>query len=521
MKALPSRWRRPGWRVPRWRPARRLSLPLTLGTTALLLAGPALLLRQLPRPQAFGLEKVMANVSLLQSFRATPQRPVPDLWRQRLGDPLATRVWRTQTRSWWQFWERSAPGQPFLAFSSRGLAPASLQTLPVPPLRVGDLLILPPDPLSRQLLSERLRLRVRPSPGVRLRCLPRLERDQAVFWRPTALGELLGPLAPFLQDVQEGCLTLAIQADGLTWTGEAASVEGMLLEAPTLGSDASAVPRLEPKADDPLLQVEGTSLERLLAGLLARELIRQPLAERWGFGKEQLAMLRRTPFRLVLRPVAKGPFQASMELSVRVGTKERQWRDVLLRLGRTLEKEGFVNAPANASASASAGSPGSEEPRLARLSPSATTSSSAADAPGSPNPAAGSPTEGRRSGSEGNAPKPSTLIPWPTARWARRDGVVVGGWQRRLMADGTTQISFFLGPKATQAPPLLLSTLPPRGGMRLTARPRELALRGLLPAGLPEVVQRSRWLWWQGEPFPGFGPEAPLSQLQGGVLLRP
>jgi hypothetical protein len=57
--------------------------------------------------------------------------------------------------------------------------------------------------------------------------------------------------------------------------------------------------------------------------------------------------------------------------------------------------------------------------------------------------------------------------------------------------------------------------------MRLMVRPRELALRGLLPEELPEVVRRGTWLWWSTEPFPGFGGDAPLSQVQGSLSLRP
>ena len=494
MKALPSWWRAPGWASPRRR-APRVPLAFTLGTTLLLLVAPALLLRQLPRPQAIGLEKLMASVSLLQSFRATPDRPVPELWRQRLGGAMADRLWRAQTRAWWQFWDGNAPGQPFLAMSARGMPMATLRALPVPPLQVGDLAIFSPDLLSRQLLSDRLRVQVRPSPGLRLRCLPRLERDQAVFWRPTALGELLGPLAPFLQDVQEGCLTLAIQGDGLTWAGEAASVEGMLLEAPPSAVEAASVPPLRPSAADPLLELHGTSLERLLAGLLARELIRQPLAERWGFGREQLTLLRQTPFRLVLLPLPRGPFQASMELTVLVGGKERQWKDVLRRLAGNLQKEGLTlhSAPPTPAAA--------KRP-----------------SPGVPGPAEGPPASGIP-----NTPtsRGAAVSPWPTALWARQDGVVVGGWQLRSLGGRNDQITFFLGPKAAQPTPLLVSNVPERGGMRLVVRPRELALRGLLPAELPEVVKRGTWLWWSTEPFPGFKGDAPLSQVQGSLSLRP
>ena len=490
----------------------RVPLAFTLGTTLLLLLVPALLLRQLPRPQAFGLERLMASVSLLQSFRANPDRPVPELWRARLGEETAQRLWRLQTRTWWQFWDGQAQGQPFLALPARGLSPTSLGTPAVAPLKVGDLFILSPDPLSRQLLSDRLGPRVRPSPGLRLRCVPRLERDQAVFWRPTALGVLLGPLAPFLQDVQEGCLTLAIQSDGLTWSGEAASVEGMLLEAPERAADAALVPRFSPSASDPLLEVQGASLERLLAGLLARELIRQPLAERYGFGREQFVLLRQTPYRLVLWPLAQGPFQASVELTVLVGGKEQQWKEVLTRLAGNLEKEGlrFVSSPPTpAGSKPSTGSPAAAGSADA---PSAQTPTP----PGTPTPKGSSTVPGAPTTSGTPA-----LNPWPMALWTRQDGVVVGGWQLRKLAGANDQITFFLGPKATTPAPLLVSNLPQRGGLRLMVRPQELALRGLLPEELPAVVKRSAWLWVRSEPFPGFQRDAPLSQLQGSLLLRP
>ena len=89
------------------------------------------------------------------------------------------------------------------------------------------------------------------------------------------------------------------------------------------------------------------------------------------------------------------------------------------------------------------------------------------------------------------------------------------------MAGRNDQITFFLGPKAAPPAPLLISSLPRRGGMRLMMRPRELAQRGLFPANLPEVVQRSAWLWLSAEPFAGRGFDSPLSQVQGSLVLRP
>lgn len=456
MKAHFPAWPRLGRfaaRVPR----RGIPLGFTLATTFLLLVGPAILLRRLPRPQAIGLEKLMATASLVQSFGPNPNRPAPALWRQRLGEVTANRLWRLQTRTWWQFWDGQAGGQPFLAITARGLPAAVPPMSTNPPLLVGDLLVFSPDPVARQQLGERLRPQVRRSPGLRLRCLPRMEREQAVFWRPTALGVIFGPLAAFLQDVQEGCLTLSLRPDGLLWDGEAASIEGMLLQPSGPGAGAPKVLEAQPSTTDGLLEVEGPSLERLLAGLLAREIIRQPLAERYGLGREQMGLLRQTPFRLVLRPRAQGPFQASVELTVWVGNRENQWKQVLNRVARNLTSEGLRS-------------------------------------------------------SEG---------PWPAAVWRRPDGVVVGGWLRRKGAGLQDQLTLFLGPQPVQVEPFRASRVMAEGGMSLLARPQELALRGLLPPDLPEVVKRSRWVWLTRTPSPGFRLDAAVSQLQGMLLLRP
>lgn len=458
MNALSPRWSPQAWLSLRSK-LPRLPLGLTLLTSLLLLLVPALMLARLPRPQAIGLEKLMANVSLLQSFRANPERPVPELWRQRFGDPMAEKLWRFQTRNWWQFWDGHADGQPFLALSWRGLPASLLQRVAVPPLRVGDLAIFPPDLLSRQILSDRLLPQVRPSNGLRLRCLPRLEHEQAVFWRPSALGVLLGPLAPFLQSHQEGCLSLTIAGEGLLWSGEAASVEGMVLQLPDRGGSPAVVPRLSPPASDELLEVQGSSLERLLGGLLARELIRQPLAERYGLGPDQINLLRQTPFRLVLKPRAQGPFQASIELAVVVGNRQAEWRVLLARLGKSLEKEGLRPQPV-------------------------------------PPVSAG-----------------------PIALWQRKDGVVVGGWLWQPGDGSNDQITLFLGPQPARLERVV--SMGQSNGMLLMARPQKLAELGLLPPDLPEVVKRSAWLWFATEPMPGLGRESPLSQLQGTLVLRP
>lgn len=132
-------------------------------------------------------------------------------------------------------------------------------------------------------------------------------------------------------------------------------------------------------------------------------------------------------------------------------------------------------------------------------------------------PGAGSPG----SVSPGAPAKVAPLVVWPSALWAREDGVVVGGWQLERAPGQADQLTFFLGPKPAKTPPLPPTTQAMAGSMSLMARPRELALRGLLPPDLPEVIKRSTWLWVSAEPMAGRERDVSLSQLQGRLVLRP
>ncbi|MFN5118523.1 MAG: hypothetical protein ACK5JJ_10520, partial [Cyanobacteriota bacterium] len=310
---------------PLWR---SLPLPCTSAAIALLLLVPALLLPRLPRPRAQGLEQLMDTATLLQSFPATPDRPVPALWQERLGPGLAPALWRQQRRTWWQFWGPHADGSPYLAVSAAALPVGSTKVLPPNGLRVGDLVVLAPDPLSRQLLADRLRPRLRPSRGLQRRCLALVESDQAVFWSPLALGVILGPVAPLFQPYQEGCLRLRLEEEGLSWRGEAAAVDGVLASA-SAASLERPLPSQPPLSADLLLELEGPSLDPLLQGLLSRQLIREPLASRYGLDGGRMAMLRQAPFRLRLRPQPQGPFLASLELQLGVGKDPRPWQQAL------------------------------------------------------------------------------------------------------------------------------------------------------------------------------------------------
>ncbi|MCP9883776.1 hypothetical protein KBY97_01360 [Synechococcus sp. ATX 2A4] len=448
------RLRLPRWRLPR-RPRLRLLLPVTSGVIVLLLL-PALLLQRFPRSNAAGLERLVPVASLIQSFAAAPSRPVPSLWQERLSVPLATRLWARQQGQWWQLWGESGDGGTLLAISDRAFEGRPERALPANSFRVDDLLVIAADPLSRQQLQQQLSRSTRPPKGMEKRCVEQLRSAQAVAWTGTALNQLSGPLAPLLGRFQQGCLVLGGDATGLTWQGEATgSGKAAAAALPRL----PAVPPRQPLPAALLLDVEGDRLDLLFEGLLSRQLIRQPLVDRYGLQETLLLRLGGSPFRLRLSPQPAGVFQASLELQLQVGKQRQEWIQWLAQLREALKEQGLVEQLPAAAA-------GAEAP-------------------------------------------PSTIAAQlPTGVWLRQDGTVVGGWRWIRPPTGDPPLlAFFLGslPPALPAAPLPAApppeaTLPEQESaatkqvpqaLRLRARPQALAALGLLPPALPPVLQQS------------------------------
>ncbi|MEB3255210.1 MAG: hypothetical protein VKJ05_02355 [Synechococcaceae cyanobacterium] len=453
----------------------RPPLPLTAAAISLLVALPLLALWRLPRPQAEGLEKLLSAASLLQSFDPSPDRPVPALWQERLGTPLATALWRRQSRTWWQFWGIHSDVPPYLALPAVGPLSGPPASLPPHSLRVDDVVVLAPDALSRRLLQDRLLPRQRRSQGLQGRCAERLRREQAVFWDPGALGVILGPLAPLLQEFQEGCLVLELDPLGLRWQGEAASVEGVLLPLPSR-APLSDVPLQPPLPADRLLELEGDALAPLLRGLLSRQLIREPLSRTYRLDARRQELLRQAPFRLRLRPLPQGPFQAALELQLELGSERQAWQALLRDLATSLRAQ-----------------------QLRGVAP----------APAAPLPAA-APA----------APLPPG-DPLRAIDWQRQDGQLVGGWRWLQAPDGRAQVLFFLGPPPVAPRPMGEETLRPAAGeLRLRARPAALEAVGLLPPDLPPLLRRSEQLWVEAVPPPGVSASQPLSRLTGRLQVR-
>lgn len=481
----------------------RPPLPLTSLTLLLLLLLPALQLWRLPRPRAVGLEQLLGAASLLQSFPPTPERPVPALWRERLGAAQAQSLWRRQRGPWWQLWGEHTEAAPLLAFAASSLPGGPAAALPPNGLRVGDLVVIAADPLSRQLLRDRLLPQQRLSRGLNRRCLERLRQDQAVLWSSTSLGVITGPMAPLLQRLSRGCLSFAVADGGLIWQGEAGDGDGLLAPLdPSRSGRSAALPSLPV---DRLLELEGGATDLLLDGLLSRPLIRDPLSRRYGLDASRLALLRRTPFRLQLKALDKGPFQASLELQMPVGRQQRSWQLLLEQLGRTLVQQGL--SPVDPSPGMPSGTSGNQPATGAAQAPEMAAQRAGTAAP------AGAPTTPSR-GRE--------LSVADGATWKRPDGVIVGGWRWVIPSQGDPQLLLFLGP-VPRSPLLPIAwadnQLPGPGVLRLRSRPDGLQAHGLLPPDVPELVRRADQLWMVAEPPAGGDAATSLSRLSGGLRV--
>jgi hypothetical protein len=394
----------------------------------------------------------------MQSFGAGgPSRPLPALWRERLGAVEAQRLWSRQQGVWWQFWGAHGDAGAYLVLPAVSLGGVNRARFPQQPLVVDDLVVLAADALSRQWLAERLATVSRPQRGLEQRCLQQLQRPQVVAWNPAGLGALAGPVAPLLQRLQQGCLSLERRGVTLTLNGEAAAGSGVLGSQPPSGPDRVT----RPLPPGQLLELSGPSLEMLLQGLLGRQLVREPLASRYGITEPQLALLRRLPFVLRLRALPRGPFVAGLTLELAPPRRDRAaWLRVLAGLREPLLQQGLQEPPARVEALT---------PRLgAGLS--------------------------------------------KASRWSRADGQVVGGWFETLPSTTTadSRLVLFLGPE-----PAAPAGLAPTTALQLRARPADLSALGLWPSGFPQLVRTAQSL----ELLATEGATQPISRLWGRLSL--
>lgn len=434
----------------------RFPLRCTALVTVGLVLLPALALLRLPRPRAEGLGRLLPHAALLQSFPAAPGRPVPQLWQQRLPEVLVQQLWSQQRQLWWQFWGQDGAGGAYLVLPLP--RPIRVGSIGLPPhsLEVDGLLVVAANPLAETLLRDQLKRAPRQQQGLQQRCLDQLQRRQAAYWTADGLGAMAGPMAPLLQTFQEGCVELQLVSSSLQFEGEAAATSGLVAPAPA--ASAAALP--PPLSPDLLLQVSGQSLQPLLTGLLGRQLIREPLVSAYGLQESDLDLLQGSPFLLTLRPLARGPFQAGLELVVAPRGDRQAWLRMLDGIAERLIDRGMDSDPAAASTWRD-------------------------DA-------------GRVVGG------------W---RWS-------GQSEESVQSEGPPLLQLFLGPepppfRSPFADAAAWQALP---ALRLQARPQALAAVSLLPSQLPMPLQQASSLELLAD-RPGVG-DGGISRLVGRLALR-
>lgn len=223
-------------------------LTVTALVTVLLLALPTAVLLRMPRPRAEGLGRLLPHAGLLQSFPAAPEREPPALWRQRLDEATADLLWRQQRQLWWQFWSHDQAGGAYLVLPLPRQIRVGALNPPPHSLQIDGLLVVSSGPLAQRFLEDQLVQASRRQQGLQQRCLAMLEREPAAYWSSQGLETMVGPLAPLLQALQEGCLALELVPGELLVSGEAASASVARAVDPAITPEAPEPESLEPEA---------------------------------------------------------------------------------------------------------------------------------------------------------------------------------------------------------------------------------------------------------------------------------
>lgn len=449
------------------RPHNPVLMPWSSGSITLLLAVGALVVISQPRPRAIGLAQVLLAADLLQSFPIEGHRPVPELWKQRLGLE-APSLWRRSSGSWWQLWSGHDDAGAALVIPA---ATFQGSQRPTQALTVDDLVVISPGPLATSELATLLSPKQRQLQGLEQRCLARLQQGQAVYWSGQGLAGIFGSLTPLLQHWQQGCLSLEISAESLRWNGEAAAVPGLQAEAPPALAADSKGKALPPET---ALVLIGTRLDLLLGGLLRRSLVRDSLQQTYGLDPDTLSAMAASPFALSLRSLPEGPFRLGLALEVNPGGRRQIWQRGLRQLEQGIRTQG-----------------------LQAMAPSPTI-----PAPGQQEQA--------------------------SVSWKRADGTIVGGWRWYGAAQpahegSRSRLVLFLGPPPpttaiASAPEL---GQPQSGRLDVVMRPDQLAAVEAMPGSLPPILTTAMSLQMSSAGQGSGGQAGTISPLRGELRLKP
>lgn len=442
-------------------------MPGSSGSITLLLTVGALVVISHPRPRAIGLARVLLASDLLQSFPIEGHRPVPELWKQRLGLE-APGLWSRSSGAWWQMWSGHDDAGAALVIPA-----ATFQGTqrPAQALTVDDLVVISPGPLAASELATLLSPKQRQLQGLEQRCLARLQNGQAVYWSGQGLAGIFGSLTPLLQHWQQGCLSLELSADRLLWNGEAAAVPGLQAAAPPA---LAADPKRKTLPPGTQLVLGGARLDLLLGGMLRRSLVRDSLQQTYGLDPDTLSAMAASPFALSLRSLPEGPFRLGLALEVNPGGRRQLWERGLRQLEQGIRTQG-LRAMATSTATAASG-------------------------------------QQERS----------------SLNWKRNDGTIVGGWRWHGAGQSAdegqrSRLVLFLGPPPPSASIAAAPEigLPQSGRMEVVMHPHQLAAVEAMPVSLPPILTSAMSLQMSSAGQGSGGQAGTISPLRGELRLGP
>ena len=287
---------------------------------ALPLAAAACLWFSAPERSTSAIRRLLPQLSLIESFAAEPRRPMPDLWRQRLPPGLAEVLWRRSRGLWWQLWGSHAGPDAALLLPDH----QELDDLPLS-FKVGPYRLIAANALALQELKRRFRSP--DSTPKQPHCPALIRRPGSVLWRADALQAMAGAWTPLLLPLRQGCLL----SSGQRWTGAVGRLDGIPRPL-SKGMEPPSAIELPP---DVLLQLEGTSLQPLLGGLLSQGPMQVSLLKAHGLGPQLQAQLLAMPFVLQVRP---NPPQSSFKATVvlRLNSSPEQAKQLETALERSL-----------------------------------------------------------------------------------------------------------------------------------------------------------------------------------------
>lgn len=291
-------------------------LRASFGIALLPFVGAFTLLLSAPKPQQGNLNPLLSQASLAQSLPVQALQPPPQLWKERLSEGLAKKLWRNGSGSWLQIWGPHGDAAPLL------LVRAGKEADAVPlSLRWGPYRVVAADALGlqglKQLLEKSKGLRHSP------RCAALDGVNPGIFWSGSGLVAIAANWSPLLVPLQQGCL----QLEGRRWWGQTRGGDSVLRATKLVEHGPEPT---WPQSSAPLL-LQGDALSPLLAPLLA------PLLD----GAAEKSLLQ-SPFQLQLQfNPPKNPYQASIWIALRPKNNavRANYQQLLRRLENNLPTE--------------------------------------------------------------------------------------------------------------------------------------------------------------------------------------